>query len=565
MLPDEHEGFHFNCENRSHTKGLYKGKKNEDDEISCTLYVHGLDPSFYYLRKEDGRSPHMSFVLNGERMRIPIGNLGRVLKDSGYPLTPSQTRLLTTSMSQHVEYLSEMSREERTAIHDRLGLSRDQLSAPMLYDYLGYDIDGKIRVIDHKQTVQFHEIGPEINDNIADVREALLELLELSSDPKAVLITLAYAVMAPLAGAIKKRGKFFPNLALVGSPESGKSSLINLFCARGWGTDENIRTSQDFVTQFASLKNLEGNGLPLIVNDLKQEAFDKLRDLILSSVDGVRGGSRGMQRLDLMKYEISRSFVISSNWLQFGTQEIADRFIIMEVHGKRGNEQRWNQAADRLRGVTYMIARNFFSDKKDDSFADILEWFFASRNDVKSSIIRLGMEAIRLFLYPAYELPKMIMDIELEEYRQEDYFSMLLSWCQMEYEAMERKYGRWASDNSYERNIFVYEEQNYVKKNRVGDTENYIVFPLAFQKFLKEMGPTFPLKSISAFADRYSERAKVDSRKFKTNSGIRDSFRVLIISGVSETDDEPVPEEKEFATMQIEIRDVFSKRVPDYV
>ncbi|MBX8640747.1 MAG: hypothetical protein KIS29_10470 [Thermoplasmata archaeon] len=558
MLPYEHIGFHFNCEDKYGMKGLFRGvermdRETEEKRVECVLVVPFLDPLFYFHAKEEGKAPHMAFAFNGEKFRIPVGRLPLILKEAGYPLAPSQISELTSSMTMHMDALAKLSDNMRTQICDSHSIRRESLEVPTLYDYLGYDVNGKVKVIRHSQTVQFKDEGLEINDNVDEVRKALLELIEVSSDPKSLLITLAYAVVAPLAGAIKKRGKFFPNLALVGSPEAGKSSLINLFCARGWGTDENIRTSQDFVTQFASLKNLEGNGLPLIINDLKQEAFDRMRDLILSSVDGVRGGSRGTQKLELARMEISRSFVISTNWLQLGTQEIADRFITQEVHGKRGNEARWNYLADRLKGITYHIACDFFSDESQEAFDEIMESFMGSRDEVKRNIISLGMSAVKIFLSPLYELPHSVVELELEEYRQEDYFSMLLSWAEMEYDAMEKKYGKYESSPG-ERGVFVYREQNYVKKSFKGDgTPEYVIFPLAFQKFLRDMGPTFPFKSLSAFSDRYPERAKVDSRKYRNDSGTRDSFRVLIISGIDISEPDEPENEHEFRDMQIEI------------
>lgn len=538
--------------------GLFKGYRTEDGDVTCRVVAPFIDPLFYYHVKDEGKSPHIAFILNGEKYRIPVGRLPLVMKEHGLPLKPQDTQLLTASLMLHIRELSEMSPGTKTDIRDSHSISPERLDVPVLYDYLGYDVNGHVRVIDHSQTVQFRDEGPEINEDVDEARKALLELIEVSSDPKALLVALAYAVIAPLAGPIKKKGHFFPNLALVGSPEAGKSSLINLFCARGWGTEENIRTSQDFVTQFASLKNLEGNGLPLIINDLKQEAFDKLRDLILSSVDGTRGGSRGTLKLDLARIEISRSFVISSNWLQLGTQEVADRFITVEVHGKRGNEARWNYLADKLKGITYHIAKDFFSDDSPEAFAEIMENFMGSRDEVKHNIIRLGLSALEIFLLPVCEIPKAVMNLELEEYRQEDYFSMLLSWAEMEYDAMEKKYGKYESSPG-ERGVFVYREQNYVKKNfRADGTPEYVIFPLAFQRFLKDMGPTFPFKSLSAFSDRYPDRAKVDSRKFRNDSGTRDSFRVLIVSGIDISEPDEPEEEKEFANFQLYIEELLT-------
>ena len=552
MLPYQHVGYHFSC-NKEHRKGLFHGVekkvKNEDGEEDsmevCSQVIPDIEPTFFFVERDGKLVPHMAFSMFGSDITIPVYRFPSIMKEYGLPFSTRESRDIVRAITNHVSFLRGLSDSQRIEISDLEGINISHLHVPVLYDHLGYRIEnGTVHVIDFRSTTMYRDGGETINMDVNEVRRSLIELLSISSDPKAAMIALAYGVMAPLAGEIKKRRKFFPNLAFIGSPEAGKSTLLNLFLALGWGTEDNIKVSQDFKTEFASLKNMEGSGLPLVINDLKQEFFDQIRDLILSSTDGKHGGSRGTQYLQLQQIESERAFAISSNWLQLGTQEIADRIIAIEVHGKRGNEARWNQLASRLKGVTYHIAKDFFDGKIQD-FDDMLEFFDGSRQEIKDSIIQIGTNAIAIFLQPICEMPREILTMEWEEYRQEDYLSMLLSWAELQYEEMRKKYTVW-EDERGER-VPVYQERNYIRLSRSQDGNNqYVIFPYAFSRFLKDVGPNFPFRSMAQFADRYRDNCVYQARKFQGKDGAgRESFKVLIVTARIEEDEEPMEDDND--------------------
>lgn len=346
MLPDNHLGFHYNCENMVHKtgKGLFKGRSvtiDGEESIKCTLYVPSIDPVHYLLKTERGDSPRIRFKLHEFVIDVPISQYVTSLREQGFPMSTVDSRNLTAEVSLYINGLRNWSQQIKSQINDRLLELCPDLSLRSFHDHLGYVVDGNVlKVIPFESSIEAFERSTPDDLKEEEMKKHFLELYSLSSDPASFLITAAYSIMAPFAGLVRRRGLFSPDMALLGEPESGKTALVKMFAVYGWGTESNLMSSGDFKTEFASLENMTGEGLPIVVSDLEQENFDRLKAKFLGSSDTIKVGSRGTKSLSLVKFEIARSFILTSNYIQFDAKEIVDRFITLHMKGKRGNEDR---------------------------------------------------------------------------------------------------------------------------------------------------------------------------------------------------------------------------------
>ena len=129
--------------------------------------------------------------------------------------------------------------------------------------------------------------------DLESVVEDLKELYELTIDKKAFVVAFSYSLISPFAYMVRQRRLFFPNMIFLGLPETGKNALLNLFLGSMWNNEEHILTTGDFMTEFATMVNMSGSGLPVVINDLSQESFEKMRKYFMEGSMNPRSGSRG--------------------------------------------------------------------------------------------------------------------------------------------------------------------------------------------------------------------------------------------------------------------------------
>ncbi len=101
-----------------------------------------------------------------------------------------------------------------------------------------------------------------------DVSRDLYEVYQLTTDKRAFVVGFSASLHAPFVALVRFRRYFFPNLLFLGIPETGKNPLLNLLGAKIWNLEENIKVTGDYHKDFTTMANLEGRGMPPIVNDL---------------------------------------------------------------------------------------------------------------------------------------------------------------------------------------------------------------------------------------------------------------------------------------------------------
>ncbi len=526
----DHLGFHFeeyDEDMRVKVRGIYYGKYNEDQgEIICNTLIREnnqfpfvLIP--YALIDLDGnRVPYVYYDILGQKGNSPVSQFYLKLKFMGIPLSQTMVVQLTEKL------------------HNLAG-------GETAYREIGYRLEGnKIKLVTLDKTYKkFGEIYPEEKNEEDETNESieiLRELYKITTDKNAFIIIFAYSLFAPLAATIKSSNLMFPNLIVMGPPEAGKNSILNLFLAKAWGSKDNVKVVGDFKTDFASLRNLEGMGLPLVINDLDQLGYDRLRDYLLDGAMNDRGGSRGRADLTVEDFQVKRAIAISSNYLKIGAPEFQSRFIILQMQENDGNNESWNSIAKEFEGRMPYIAKKFINNVLNRYGADVvLRLFEESRIKVKETIINMGQEFLAsLFPDSADPLSDEVAYKDIIKLKpqydavDENYFEILYSWVQIKLAQMARETSYTIHD--YKETITVSLDNSLYLRD---EGDKYIVFGAAFDRFLKE-NPSFPFKSMHLFAKKYRDLCKDIPRKYKIGEQ-RMSFRVLEINKMGTILEEP--------------------------
>jgi hypothetical protein len=416
--------------------------------------------------------------------------------------------------------------------------------------------DGTLHVVRYGESTYALDSNLPVLNSI-ESRLAFLDLFERTADKLGFLIAMCYGLVSPLAKIVKSRNLFFPNLVVLGDPESGKSALLRFACSKIWGIKDNIKVPGDFDSKYASLKNLTGRGPALVLNDIDQENFDKMKRNILSSADETHGGSKGQRSLGLTQLEIERSFAISSNYLQLGTQEVVDRFFVYKMKSFKEDDadmkqqaEKWNELASKLTGIAYDIISTY-----EDYDVELLmrELFSGNRTKTKNGVMRLGMRMISIWLMDKFDV-LMYMPADYFNYTEslgEDYISIFYSWVEQQYDEIKRKAMK---DAAYNGATVERISNQYIMLSSRGDY--YYVFPGAFDDFLRHH-PNFPFKSKAQLAKRYGH-IRDEARYYKIGDE-RKERKVLVVP-VERPTDEEVEASRTWAD---EIADAMIKNVRD--
>ena len=360
----EHLGFHIYLHDGH--PGIYYGHITEDGSFECTpisLHTH-IDP--YILTKGKEKIPYVHYTIQGMSSHCPISEFAVRLKSFGIPMYTRETRELTNyllSVSRIEElyeepgYIFSENKNETYRRRKKIEETIRQALAGEENEEVETVLNGdefvikEIRVITPRSTPHKYEDPDWEEKNLDETLDSLYTLYNLTEDKKAFLIAFSYSLFAPFASEVRKRRLFFPNLMFLGLPETGKNSLLNFFLAKAWDMETNIKVTGDFKSEYASMFNLSGSGIPIVINDLDQNGYDRLKPYLLEGAMNPKGGSRGRPTLDVKDYETSRGIAISSNYLQVGAIENTSRFFVHVLSfGDEMRNEEWNATAERLLG-----------------------------------------------------------------------------------------------------------------------------------------------------------------------------------------------------------------------
>ncbi len=534
-MPNCSLGFHTSCY-LSNEEGLFFGHKDatQKGNIICTSFLRDFSYTLFFTEGV----PYIDYNFVGQHDRRPLSELVPSLMEKGLYVTTKEKRdIFNWFLEQYETNLANI--PERTP-------------------YVGFTEaeDGTLHVVRYGESTYALDSNLPVLNSI-ESRLAFLDLFERTADKLGFLIAMCYGLVSPLAKIVKSRNLFFPNLVVLGDPESGKSALLRFACSKIWGIKDNIKVPGDFDSKYASLKNLTGRGPALVLNDIDQENFDKMKRNILSSADETHGGSKGQRSLGLTQLEIERSFAISSNYLQLGTQEVVDRFFVYKMKSFKEDDadmkqqaEKWNELASKLTGIAYDIISTY-----EDYDVELLmrELFSGNRTKTKNGVMRLGMRMISIWLMDKFDV-LMYMPADYFNYTEslgEDYISIFYSWVEQQYDEIKRKAMK---DAAYNGATVERISNQYIMLSSRGDY--YYVFPGAFDDFLRHH-PNFPFKSKAQLAKRYGH-IRDEARYYKIGDE-RKERKVLVVP-VERPTDEEVEASRTWAD---EIADAMIKNVRD--
>jgi len=514
----EHVGFHT----ISHEGGLWYGN---GDPTACSPIIRRCTIAPYTLRKIDDAYPFVYFDINGFRGHCQASEFAGRLRALGYPISKDyQVRQLTEFIVHEARsrecyhepgYSLEIDNVEMHKRVERLksilgNVSEDEIADSI--DVMEADPPHILKLITHSGTQRAIEGSLPYIPSLDEVSETLFELYDATSDKKAFIVAFSYALFAPLAPYIRSKRLFFPNLLFMGYPESGKNSLLNLFMGKMWGVEDNIKVTGDFRTEFASMVNLGGSGLPIVINDLDQESYEKLRPYLLEGAMNPKGGSRGRASLEIQHFETLRGICVSANYLRIGGPEFASRFLIHVLESVGEDPDSWNSIAAKLENGMYPVARLFVDYVNSISVDAFLGYFKEGRLNVKKTMIEIGAQILqRIFqkVSPSFTIPRDYLGYE--EYR-EDELSIFVGWVQMQYRRIEKETSIYQgySDEHGAKILELPEKLMYIKRK----DNVYTIFGSAWNDFLHSH-KEFPYRNMSLFAHAFPGVLEVAQRKFK--------------------------------------------------
>ena len=545
----EHSGFHFFCKDR---QGIFYGNPIiRNDRVigtNCSEVALNAVLDIYMLIKNDQEIPYCHYRIFGKEGYCPASEFYLHLKGSGIPLSNGMIQALTNRIVEKSVFQGAYDEPGYVLVDDQRRKSEfrkavmekmPDIGEEDLEEIVKEQVDRLPLAFKQFKVVSLRETQRKFSGNVPRektldmVVQDLRDLYDLTDDKRAFIVAFSYSLMSPFSSVVRKRRYFFPNLIFLGLPETGKNSLLNLFLARMWDMEDNIKTTGDFDKDFAIMKNLEGTGLPIVINDLDQEAFDRMRKYFMEGSMNPKGGSRGRPTLELQEYESLRGIAISSNFLAIGATEATSRFIIHSMQTTDNSKaSEWNAVAEKLRGAMYPIARYFIDYlQKSMDPQTFVDYFHENRSSVKNTILQFGGAVLQdLFRRndSGFSLDRKLM--EYDEY-EEDYLSIFIGWTQLALRKMQKEVNYYERDfESHEVITVNYRDSFYIQEK----DDALIVFPMAWKDFLSKYRD-FPFKSMEAFAKAYPEHVKSQPRKFKSaDEDSRKGYRVLIIAKTGE-------------------------------
>ncbi len=551
-----HQGLHIHLNPDPEKVGIFNvGRRKLQDgtyENYCYKVIDAYVDPFELVKYDGSRLPYLNIRIGGREFNAYVGDLSQNLKSVGYPIySDYKIQSLTKSVEMNArnngiyaepgylmyEDISRTEGENKDIVEKLSSVTDEKIRNAMIKYIRDNHIKFKFRLIEPKMTVM--KLSPQKNDlnnmpSLDEVVHDLYNLYQLTADKRAFVMAFSYSLFSPFAVYVRSQRMFFPNMVLLGIPETGKNSLANLFMSTMWGIENNIKVTEDFRTEYAAMKNLEGGGMGIVINDINDKSYDKLKPLILEGAMNPKSGSRGKATLELAQFESVRGILITANFLNLGSIEHTSRLLIHQMNIVPSDNTDWNNIASHLKYGMYPIAKYFIDWINNNMDAvQFLDYFKDSRLEVKRTIIQIGSKILQDVLSivdPSFTIDKNFT--VYDEYVQ-DYSDILIGWTQHALRKMQKEQNYYDSDG-FGRGVVTisYTDTLYIQETK----DQYILFNMAFSDFVKRY-PEFPYQSMEMVSKAYPDIMHYVVRKYKVGKE-RKSFRVLAIDKVFEEYDQ---------------------------
>ena len=203
-MPNCQLGFHTNCY-LSNEEGLFFGHKDatQKGNVTCTCFLRDFTYSLFFIEGV----PYVDYEFVGQHDRRPLSEIIPSLMEKGLYVTTKEKRDIFNWFLEQYE--------------------TNSINIPERIPYVGFTgaEDGTLHIVKyHESTYALDGKLPQLNS--IESRLTFLDLFERTADKLGFLIVMCYGLVSPLAKIVKSRNLFFPNLVVLGDPESGKSALL---------------------------------------------------------------------------------------------------------------------------------------------------------------------------------------------------------------------------------------------------------------------------------------------------------------------------------------------------
>lgn len=238
-----------------------------------------------------------------------------------------------------------------------------------IHDAVYIDSSGTVRVNYH------HNV-----DNIANL-SLLREFYDHTMNQHAYLSGLAYNLIAPLSHKIREfspAGYIFPTRISSGRTGAAKTTTDSIFILTGWDQtkEEGILTAEQVATHFTFLKNMSNSNLPVLINDVVVDFFEKNTTMLKNASENAVLGDRGNADQSITRSKITRAMNITTNEETPLSDDAAQHRRYIHERYTEDHEKRKDLAAYRKfmaeiqRGFFFGIFEEIYEGKK---LSDIID------------------------------------------------------------------------------------------------------------------------------------------------------------------------------------------------
>ena len=238
-----------------------------------------------------------------------------------------------------------------------------------IHDAVYVDVNGIVRVSSQCNV-----------DSIANL-SLLREFYDHTMNQHAYLSGFAYNLIAPLSHKIREfspAGYIFPTRISSGRTGAAKTTTDSIFILTGWdqSKEEGILTSEQVATHFTFLKNMSNSNLPVLINDVVGDFFEKNTTMLKNASENAVLGDRGNSDQTITRSKITRAMNITTNEETPPSDDAAQHRRYINERYTEDHEKRKDLAAYRKfiseiqRGFFFGIFKKIYEGKK---LSDIID------------------------------------------------------------------------------------------------------------------------------------------------------------------------------------------------
>jgi len=254
--------------------------------------------------------------------------------------------------------------------------------------------------------------------NVTEILKKLRDFYNTVTNPRAYLLILGWAIIAPFHFDLKSRAKGIiqaPLVVFTGRTKGGKTALASFVIGQGFNQsrDSYFYAYETIRTNFAFMKHMAETKLPAVLDDIPSSFNSVHKDALKSYVQTGHFGDRGKGDQTLTQYKGARSFIETLNEdivfdedLAFNNRIIAEKFS--KINEDKKNLSFWNEFINSIpSGFMMCIMKELFNNRNVNEILREVEKFEDGLQWINYGINRLNAlcDKYEIPIFPNYERP----------------------------------------------------------------------------------------------------------------------------------------------------------------